>query len=142
MNIEKVTLEGNYDIFYFIDATPETIFFIVDTGVILHKKITLVVPREMAYSFIDAFVKLKKAHVLANSNPLKEEGHYYLTLERVGLNNKLLISYYPVNDYNGKCNLVTDSNLLVNDSIDTELFSSLVQAENRIVLFGVSNENY
>ena len=79
---------------------------------------------------------------MANKNPLNEEGHYYLTLERVGFNNKLLISYYPVNDYNGKCNLVTDSNLLVNDSIDTELFSSLVQAENRIILFGVSNENY
>lgn len=140
MDIEKITLGGNRELFYFIDVTPEILFFIVDTGVTLCKKITLVISKELAHCFIDAFVKLKKAHVLVNSNSLNEEGFYYLTLERVGFNDKFLISYSPANNYNGEYNLVTDSNLLVSDEIDVGLFGSFVQMENRIVLFGMSNE--
>lgn len=142
MNIEKITLPNGTETSYFDNSNAEEITFVLCKGVLSVGKITVVATQSVAIKLIDSLEShveksFDKSMIADDDNSV-----CLITFKRskLPLSDKVNIFYTPLAACFTDLEIISGKNMLVYDGIDVGLFNALVNLKNKIVLFGLEEE--
>lgn len=141
MDIEKFKLPNGNETYYFEKSNAKEIAFVLCKGVMSFKAVTVVATQPVAIKLIDSLESYTEKP-FDKSMIADDDSVCLITFKRskLPLSGKVNIFYTPLAACGTDLEIITGQNMLVYDGIDVGLFNGLVNLKNKIVLFGLEEE--